>query len=204
MSRILAVSDETAEGFPAAAMENARQTRGYVSGTLRLLLVDPKVAQAGQQLYEHLNLRPDSPLSRLQREMLATVVSGMLSAKPCLSLHCEALRRLTGDADLGPEFAFRWPDYPVDARTRALLRYGKQLTESPDTTTDADLEALRRAGWDDRGIYEATALIGFFNFAGRLEAASGLPMDEIPAVVDLAEARPDGRSDSRPVMQGGN
>ena len=204
MSRILAVSEDTTEGLPGAAMENARQTRGYVGGTLRLMLVDPKVAQAGRQLYEHLNLRPDSPLTRLEREMLATVVYGMLSAKPCLSLHCEALRRLTGDNDLGPEFASRWPDYPVDARTRALLRYGKRLTESPDTTTDADVDALRRAGWDDRGIYEATALIGFFNFSGRLEAASGLPMDEIPADVDLPEARPDGRSGGWPLIQGGN
>ena len=63
--------------------------------------------------------------------------------------------------------------------------------------------AFRQAGWDDRGIYEATALIGFFNFSGRLEAASGLPMDEIPAEADLPEARPDGRS-GEPALQGGN
>ena len=42
---------------------------------------------------------------------------------------------------------------------------------------DADFEALRGAGWDERSIYQATALISFFNFSGRLEAASGLPMD---------------------------
>jgi alkylhydroperoxidase family enzyme len=42
---------------------------------------------------------------------------------------------------------------------------------------DAHFDALRQAGWDERGIYQATALISFLNFSGRLEAASGLPMD---------------------------
>lgn len=32
---------------------------------------------------------------------------------------------------------------------------------------------------------EATALISFFNFSGRLQAASGLPHDELGAVVCL-------------------
>jgi len=32
-----------------------------------------------------------------------------------------------------------------------------------------------------------------FNFSGRIEAASGLPMDEIPPEADLPIARPDGR-----------
>lgn len=42
---------------------------------------------------------------------------------------------------------------------------------------DADIAALRAAGWGERGIYEATALIALFNFSGRLEAAAGLPPD---------------------------
>jgi alkylhydroperoxidase family enzyme len=56
---------------------------------------------------------------------------------------------------------------------------------------DADIEALRLVGWDDAAIYQATALIGFFNFTGRVEAASGLPMDQVPAGVRLPEATPD-------------
>ena len=56
---------------------------------------------------------------------------------------------------------------------------------------DSDVEALKAAGWDYRGIYEATALISFFNFSGRMEAASGLPMDRIPAGALFAEGTPD-------------
>ena len=52
-----------------------------------------------------------------------------------------------------------------------------------------DLDALRESGWDDRAIWEIAALTSFFNFTGRLEAASGLPPDEIPEGAKLAEAR---------------
>lgn len=51
---------------------------------------------------------------------------------------------------------------------------------------------LREAGWDD-GIYEATALISLFNFSGRIEAASGLPIDEVPEGVRMPETTPEKR-----------
>lgn len=90
------------------------------------------------------------------------------------------MRRLTKYEYLGPEFATTWPRYDLEEKTRALLSYAKKLTEEPGAVEDADVEALRAAGWDERGIYEATALISLFNYSGRMEAASGLPMDEIP------------------------
>lgn len=52
-----------------------------------------------------------------------------------------------------------------------------------------DIAALEAAGWNEREIWEMTALISFFNFTGRLEAASGLPPDEVPAGAAFAEAR---------------
>lgn len=101
------------------------------------------------------------------------------------------MRRLTGDEHLTHEFASTWPTYDLDAKTRALLEYAKRLTEAPALIEDADFDALRVAGWDERGIYEATALIGYFNMTGRMEAALGLPMDQIPETARIAEARSD-------------
>ncbi len=52
-----------------------------------------------------------------------------------------------------------------------------------------DIGSLRNTGWNERAIWEMTALISFFNFSGRMEAASGLPPDQIPEGARLAEAR---------------
>lgn len=101
------------------------------------------------------------------------------------------MRRLTGDEHLSAEFAANWPTYDLDEKTRALLSYAKKLTEEPSMVEDKDVEALRESGWDEDGIYEATALIALFNFSGRMEAASGLPMDEVPEGVRMPEAIPE-------------
>jgi len=55
--------------------------------------------------------------------------------------------------------------------------------------SEEDVAALRDAGWNDKAIWEITALASFFNFSGRLEAVSGLPPDEIPEGKGFAEAR---------------
>jgi uncharacterized peroxidase-related enzyme len=112
-------------------------------------------------------------------------------------LHTAAVRRLTGNEHLGFEFATEWPLYDLDKETKALLAYATKLTDTPGMVEDADIEALRAAGWDDRGIWQATALVSFFNFSGRLEAAAGLPPDEVPLAARLKEATPDGMSASK-------
>lgn len=55
----------------------------------------------------------------------------------------------------------------------------------------AEIDKLRDAGWDEEAVWQITALVSFFNFSGRMEAASGLPPDEIPADAKLAEAGAD-------------
>ena len=77
----------------------------------------------------------------------------------------------------------------MDAKTRALLRYASKLTETPSLVSKDDIGLLKECGWNDRAIWEMTALTSFFNFSGRLEAASGLPPDEIPESAKFAEAR---------------
>ena len=77
----------------------------------------------------------------------------------------------------------------MDEKTRALLRYASKLTETPSFVGREDIEKLEECGWSEKEIWEITALAAFFNFSGRLEAASGLPPDEIPDGARLAEAR---------------
>lgn len=76
------------------------------------------------------------------------------------------------------EFATTWREFDLDLKTRTLLEYAEKLTMEPSFIDDTDIDALATAGWDDAGIREMTRLIAFYNFSGRLEAASGLPKDE--------------------------
>jgi uncharacterized peroxidase-related enzyme len=168
-----------------------RQYGGVVPGIFQVLSVDLSVARPSGTIYKYLHLRRKSPLTRLQREMVATVVNGKVGGAPWLGLHTAAVRRLTGDEHLDHEFATTWSTYDLDTKTRALLAYAVKLTESPGLVDAEVTEKLASVGWSEKAIWEMTALISFFNFSGRMEAASGLPQDEIPAHARLAEAKSD-------------
>ena len=104
-------------------------------------------------------------------------------------MHTAAVRRLTGDEHLDFEFATTWPQYDLDDQTRALLSYAGKLTETPSMIDESDTAKLQETGWSEEAIWEITALVSFFNFSGRMEAASGLPPDEIPEDARFAEAK---------------
>lgn len=59
-----------------------RQYGGIVPGIFQVLAVDLKVARPTGSLYNYLHLRRSSPLTRLQREMVATVVNGKVGGAP--------------------------------------------------------------------------------------------------------------------------
>jgi len=88
------------------------------------------------------------------------------------------VRRLLGTEHRDSEFATTGREYDLDPKTRALLEYAETLTVEPAAIDDSHIDELTAAGWDDAGIRELTRLIAFYNFTGRLEAASGLPRDE--------------------------
>lgn len=53
------------------------------------------------------------------------------------------------------------------------------MTETPARVTEEDLDQLREAGWDEEGIYPASALISFFSYSGRMESVSAPPAEHV-------------------------
>lgn len=194
MARIRTLSEDHANEAQRALIEQTKKEYGVFTGIRQVLLADPNVAMPVKQLVQYLSLRKDSPFTRLQLELIGTLVYGLISqqACSCLGIHSEAVRRLTQNPSFGPDFAFTWRNYGTDPKTQALLAFAEKLTTTPGQMEDADIEALRAAGWDEQAIYEVTALIGLYNCTGRMEAAAGLPPDRFPPDAQFPEAMPDG------------
>ena len=69
----------------------------------------------------------------------------------------------------------------IDEPTRALLEYCVKLTRTPWLLAAADLDELRRHGFDDRAIHEAVQIAGYFNYINRVCDALGVePEDFMP------------------------
>ena len=83
MANILTIVPEQARGVRKLFFRWVQsQYGGVVPGVYQVLAVDLKVARPAGALYNHLHLRKSSSISRLQREMLATVVNGKVGGAP--------------------------------------------------------------------------------------------------------------------------
>jgi hypothetical protein len=81
--RIMTVAPEDARGVRRLVVAVARRRYGgVVPGIFRVGLVDLRLGVLVDRLYAYLHLRRRSPLTRLQREMLATVVNGKVGGAP--------------------------------------------------------------------------------------------------------------------------
>ena len=65
----------------------------------------------------------------------------------------------------------------LDPADRALLDYSIKLTRAPSEMTAADVAALRRAGFDDRGIHDACSIVGYFAFVNRVADGLGVELE---------------------------
>jgi uncharacterized peroxidase-related enzyme len=88
--------------------------------------------------------------------------------------HAAWLRRLSKDDGWAKSVALDWHTAELEPADRALADYAATLTRQPPSTTEADVEALRDAGFDDRAIHDACAVAAYFAFANRIIAGLGV------------------------------
>ena len=84
---------------------------------------------------------------------------------------------MTGDEELANALRQDWRAAVLSARERAMLDYVETLTLRPAATTRADVDALRAAGFDDRGVLQIAAIASFFAYVNRIADGLGVGRD---------------------------
>ncbi len=143
---------------------------GYVPNVLAAYAHDDAKLQAFAALYNDLMLAP-SGLSKLEREMIAVAVSSVNRCYYCLTAHGQAVRQLSGDPVLGEMLVMNYRAARLSPRHRAMLDFAVKLTEAPHMIVDEDREALRRAGFGERDIWDIGAVASFYNMSNRMASA---------------------------------
>ena len=155
---------------------------GFVPNVLRVYAIRPRHLRLWNDFYDDL-MRGESGLTKAQREMIAVVVSTANRCHYCIVSHTAALRKLTGDPLLVEQLQTNHAYADVEPRERAMLDFALKLTERSSTCTEADVDALREAGWNDEEIMDIAQVAAMFNFTNRL--ASGLGWRPNPEYVSL-------------------
>jgi uncharacterized peroxidase-related enzyme len=146
---------------------------GMVPNVLRAHAFDIEKLNTFTALYNELMLA-DSGLSKLEREMIAVVVSSVNKCFYCLVAHGAAVRQLSGDPALGEMLVMNYRVAPLDARQRAMLDFAEKITKASATIEEADRETLRGVGFSDRDIWDIANVAAFFNMTNRVASATGM------------------------------
>ena len=133
--------------------------------------IDKLNAFAG--LYNDLMLA-DSGLSKLQREMIAVVVSSVNRCFYCLVAHGQAVRELSGDPVLGEALVMNYRVADLSAKDRAMLDFAVLMTENSARIEEPDRQELRDAGFTDAEIWDIVAVASFFNMTNRMASATDM------------------------------
>jgi uncharacterized peroxidase-related enzyme len=143
---------------------------GFLPNVLAAYSFDEKKLRAFIGFYNELMLE-DSPLSKLEREMIAVVVSSANRCYYCQVAHGQAVRELSGDPALGELLIMNYRAAALTPRQRAMLDFAHKMTVSPDAIVEADRAALRAAGFDERSIWDIASVAAFFNLSNRMATA---------------------------------
>jgi uncharacterized peroxidase-related enzyme len=171
-------ADEDAPPSVKELSAKANEKLGFVPNVLRVYALRPRHLELWNAFYDDL-MRGESALTREQREMIAVVVSTANRCHYCMVSHSAYLRRLTGDPVLVEQLRTNYKYAEIDPRERAMLDFAVKLTEQSAACTEADVEALREAGWADEDIMDIAEVAAMFNFTNRLASGLGwVPNDE--------------------------
>ena len=143
---------------------------GFIPNVLRAYSFDNKKLRNFIAFCDEIMLG-ESGLSKLEREMIAVVVSAANRCYYCLIAHGAAVRKLSKDPVLGELLVTNYRVADLPQRQRAMLDFAEQMTNASHQIDAADRQRLRDAGLSERDIWDVVAVAGFFNMSNRMASA---------------------------------
>ncbi|MGL5447624.1 MAG: peroxidase-related enzyme [Rhabdaerophilum sp.] len=172
---VTALTLDAAELKPAmkAYFDKCREKIGFVPNVLIAYSHSMPKLEAFAAFYNDLMLAP-SGLSKLEREMIAVVVSAENRCWYCLVAHGAAVRQLSGDPVLGEALALNYRQANVTPRQRAMLDFTLKVARASAEIGEQDRQHLRDEGFSDRDIWDIAAVASFFAMSNRMASATGM------------------------------
>jgi uncharacterized peroxidase-related enzyme len=179
VAHIRIIDEDDAEGELFEMYDELQKKRGRVSNVMRIQSLHPKGMRRHLELYMEV-VYSKGPLGRLEREVIAVVVSAANGCNYCTVHHADALKKYAKDDAWVRALAADPTSADLTAEQRALVDYAIGLTKTPGTGRKEAVEALRAAGYDDAQILVATETVAYFNFVNRMVHGLGVELEENP------------------------
>ena len=178
LSWIASIAPDEAQGPLQGIYDGIRTgaSSGRVSHLWQAFGLDPAGLEAMFKQFTTLMDTP-APLSAVQAELIALIVSATNGCTYCVAHHGPRLAGALQDEPLARAVARDYREANLTAQDRVLLDYAVALTCEPSERKLEDIERVREYGFDDAAILKATAITAFYNQINRIVCALGVPLE---------------------------
>jgi uncharacterized peroxidase-related enzyme len=171
MERITPVNPQTAQGRARELLDAVKAKLGLVPNMTRLMAVSPPVLDAYLGFSGALG---HGVLPARVREQLALDVGEANHCDYCVSAH-SALGKRAGLTEQDVLDSRRAAS--ADPKADVLLRFARTVLEKRGVVEDADIAAVREAGYGDAEVAEVVAHVGLNVFTNYFNNVAGTPID---------------------------
>src|SRR5262245_4382390 len=178
MERITPINPQAAQGRARELLDAVKARLGIIPNMTRSMAVSPPVLEAYVGFIGALG---QGVLPARVREQLALDVGEANDCDYCVSAHC-ALGKRAGLTDQDVLDSRRGAS--ADPKADVLLRFARTVLEKKGVIKDADIAAVRAAGYGDAEIAEVVAHVGLNVFTNYFNNVAGTTLDfpKAPAV----------------------
>lgn len=182
MSWIRTVPFEEATGKLKKLYERVTGPNNNVDNIMMAHSLRPHSMEGHMAMYKAVLHHSGNKIPKWFLEVLGVWVSSLNRCGYCVEHHFAGLQRLLGDTVRGnairAAIEARDPSAaPLDKAQMAAMDYARKLTEAPGDLVEADITALRNAGWDDGEILEINQVCSYFSYANRTVLGLGCSTD---------------------------
>lgn len=172
MAWIRTVPFEEATGKLKKLYERVTGPGNNVDNIMMVHSLRPQSMEGHMALYKNVLHHTGNKVPKWFLEVLGVWVSSLNDCAYCVEHHFAGLQRLLGDEARGRAIraaieARELEAAPLEAAQVLAMGYARRLTEEAASVTEADIAALREAGFDDGEILEINQVTAYFAYANR-------------------------------------
>ncbi|OCP01927.1 MULTISPECIES: peroxidase-related enzyme [unclassified Ensifer] len=181
MSRVNLIDPNSATGASAELLGEIRSAFGVAPNMFKAVANSPAALAS---MWASFGALGKGRLGAKLGEQIAVAVADRNDCHYCLAAHTALGRKAGASAE---EMANAQRARSSDPKTAAALAFAQTLVEARGQISDADVLALRDAGFDDQDIVEIIAHVALNLFTNYVNVALAVPVD-FPGVKLVREA----------------
>ena len=158
-------------------IEVCNEKLGMVPNVILANATDPERLKNFVNFYNRLMVK-EGHLSKLEREMIAVVVSSYNKCFYCVVAHGAAVRQLSKNPILGDQLSINYKSAKLNKRQKLMLDFSVKLTESPHKIENLDRDTLRKNRFTEEEILEIVEITSFFNMSNRIASGTDMKPNE--------------------------